>query len=150
MTPMNELSELAQHRAHRRRKARNRRMLNSLPLAHRLASGRAADDLHSEYLLGQAMVGLVQAADSFEQETTACRFGAYAEPHITSALSRIRDEQEVEIAQAEVAEAICSQERVQTLAAFLDVPVEALVGGMMDVTARERVSPGLELAHIVS
>jgi DNA-directed RNA polymerase specialized sigma subunit len=139
MTTTNQLSELEHHRERRCQQARNRRMLNNLPLAHRLAAGRAADPRHEEYLLGQAMVGLVEAVDSFEQIETNARFGAFAEPHITSALDRSRDEAEVEVAQAEIAEAISSQERVQELADFLDVPAEALVGGLMDAAARERV-----------
>ena len=139
MSTLNEPADLQHFRRRREVQARNRRMLNNLPLAHRLASKRAADSLHEEYLLGQAMVGLVEAADSFEREDTGTRFGVYAEPHITDALDRIRDEAEVEVAPGVVAEAISSQGRVQELASFLDVPVEALVGGLMDATARERV-----------
>jgi DNA-directed RNA polymerase specialized sigma subunit len=132
-------SDIEHYRRRRRRRARDRRMLNNLPLAHRLAATQAEDPQEEQLLLGQAMVGLVRAADAFEQSEPDCRFGAYAEPHIASALERDPGAGEVQVAQAEIAEAISSQERVQELAAFLDVPVDALVGGLMDVTARERV-----------
>jgi DNA-directed RNA polymerase specialized sigma subunit len=139
MTSSRQLSEFQRYYERRRRQDRHRRMLNNLPLAHRMASDRAADAVHGEALLGQAMVGLVQAADSFDPVEARDRFGAFAKPHITSALDRAFDEDEVEVAQAEIAEAISSQDRVQELARFLEVRVDALVGGLMDATARERV-----------
>jgi DNA-directed RNA polymerase specialized sigma subunit len=135
----NKPTDIDQYRHRRRRRARDKRVLNNLPLAHRLAATRAEDPQTEQLLLGQAMVGLVKAADAFEQQAPDCRFGAYAEPLIASALEDDRDPGEVQLAQAEIAEAISSQERVHELAAFLDVPVDALVGGLMDVTARERV-----------
>ncbi len=138
MTPQPPV-DLDQHRRRRRRRARHLLMLNNLPLAHRLAATRADDAQQEQLLLGRAMVGLVEAADTFERTAPDCRFGAFAEPRITSALERRPPAGEVKVAQAEIAEAISSQERVQELAAFLDVPVDALVGGLMDVTARERV-----------
>jgi DNA-directed RNA polymerase specialized sigma subunit len=150
MTPMDRPSEFTYPRTRRNRRARERRMLNNLPLAHRLASCRALDSLHEEYLLGQAMVGLVEAVDRFEQAPVDGRFGAYAEPHIISALDRARDEAEVAVAQAVLAAAISSQARAVELAAFLDVPVAALVGGLMDVTARERILRRHQPAHHVA
>jgi DNA-directed RNA polymerase specialized sigma subunit len=138
MTPQQPI-DLEQYRSRRRRRARARRMLNNLPLAHRLAATRASDREQEHRLLGQAMVGLVEAAESFERTEPECRFGAFAEPRIASALEREPRESEVQVARAEIAEAISSQERVQELATFLDVPVDALVGGLMDVTERERI-----------
>ena len=138
MTPQNP-TDIESYRHRRRRRAREKRMLNNLPMAHRLAADRADDPREEQLLLGRAMVGLVEAVDSFEKTEPDCRFGAFAEPRIESALARRAPEADVQVAQAEIAEAISSQERVQELAAFLDVPVDALVGGLMDVTARERV-----------
>jgi DNA-directed RNA polymerase specialized sigma subunit len=140
MTPQKP-TDLAQFGDARRRRARNRRMLNNLPLAHRLAADHAESTAAEPALLGQAMVGLVEAADSFERTEPACRFGAFAEPRIASALERGAPASEVQVAQASIAEAISSQERVQELASFLDVPVDALVGGLMDAAARERIFP---------
>jgi DNA-directed RNA polymerase specialized sigma subunit len=134
-----KLTDLETLRNQRRRRARNRRMLNNLPLAHRLAATRASDAATERTLLGQAMVGLVEAADSFERTEPDCRFAAFAEPCIASALERRAADSEVQVAQANIAEAISSQERVQELASFLDVPVDALVGGLMDANARARV-----------
>lgn len=137
MTPP-QPSEFAQYRDRRRRQARDRRLLNNLPLAHRLAARHADDARPEDELLGQAMVGLLDAVDSFEDAAAEGRFGAYAEPRIISALTQPRDAQAVAHAQAAVAAAIASQNRVQELASFLDVPVGALVGGLMDASASER------------
>jgi DNA-directed RNA polymerase specialized sigma subunit len=140
------VSARRRHRQAPAGQARNRRMLNNLPLAHRLAADGAVDESHREQRLGQAMVGLVEAANRFD-DTGHVRFGAFAEPCITRALARVPGADEVAAAQAEIAAAISSQERVQELASFLQVPTAALVGGLMDATARERTSTRLRLVH---
>jgi DNA-directed RNA polymerase specialized sigma subunit len=122
-------------------------MLNNLPLAHRLAARNAVDQFHRERRLGQAMVGLVEAADSFEAANVKLRFGAYAEFHIARALDRRPDAEEIAAAQARIAAAISSRQRVRELADFLQVPTVALVGGLMDAAAQEPASSRLRLVH---
>jgi DNA-directed RNA polymerase specialized sigma subunit len=139
MHKIDPASDLQHDTPKRRQTARQRRVLNTLPLAHRLAARVAVDEPQRERLLGQAMVGLLEAVDSFDPSVATLRFGAYAEPHIIRALERTPDAREVRTAQAEVAAAISSRQRVRELAGFLGVPVEALVGALTDVTDRERV-----------
>ena len=139
MTPSQLPDDIARLRRRRERRGEDQRLLNNLPLAHRLATERAGGyhDGLAEYFLGQAMVGLVEAADSFDFAPSGERFGAWAEPAIRDALERLRDESEVELAQARVARAIADQQRTRELASFLGVPTSALVGGLMDAAAHE-------------
>ncbi|MBO0769716.1 MAG: hypothetical protein J2O48_13615, partial [Solirubrobacterales bacterium] len=122
------VTKIERYRERRRLHERSRRLQRNLPLAHRIAVEGACAGQQHEVLLEQAVVGLVEAADNFEVTDADCRFGAFAEPHIRAALGRDRDEQAIVAAQAELATAIPSQERVQELARFLECPAETLVG----------------------
>jgi DNA-directed RNA polymerase specialized sigma subunit len=130
MSTPSEPHELDRYRQRRHQRECNQRLLRNLPLAHRLASAQAtgAPAAVREGCLEQAMVGLVEAVDHYDAEAASTRFGTYATPYITDALCRERDDHEIDRAQARVAGAMVSQQRVRDLASFLNCPVEALVG----------------------
>ena len=133
--------ELEPLRIRRRKRLRRRRILHGLPLTRRLSAGYVA--AHPEtpdgdaQAFARAIVALVDAAAADAADTSETRFGAVAEAAIRAALEGgpAPSPARLAAARAEVEAAIAGQERVRHLSAFLDVPVEALVGGLLDAGA---------------
>ncbi|HET9073283.1 MAG TPA: hypothetical protein VFN48_01775 [Solirubrobacteraceae bacterium] len=139
--------ELERLRRRRRERERRRRIVNGLPMVRRLAAAHA--ELRGQTGSGdgrafdRALVALVGVAANPDAEALETRFGAVAEAAIRTALARREapDAATLAAARAEVEAAVASQERVRHLATFLAVPVEALVGGLVDASAS---MPGLD------
>jgi len=133
---------------------RDELIVQFLPLAHRLArryrgSGEPLDDL-----VQIASLGLVKAATRFDP-TRGGPFVSFAAPTIVGELNRyVRDctwalhvdrrakqrARETSAAQRTIAAALGRRPRVAELAEHLDLPVEAVLDGLLASAARETLS----------
>jgi DNA-directed RNA polymerase specialized sigma subunit len=118
----------------------------ALPLADQLARAYRDEGLPYGELVRISWLGVVIAADchAYGHEPEFLRF---AEQVIRSELDRFAEdptldferEQEVALAERRVGDVLAGQDRMKELARYLDVDVEAVVDGLMDVVGDERL-----------